>query len=93
METTSTMKSGVLTPKARDEIVHSLATLIMVYTAHPSSSDYNAVCSNLIKKHPVLRDCVGSGYVSIMILNNYTLMHLCDQIHVGFLEKETTPKV
>ena len=59
------MKSGVLTPKARDEIIHSLATLIMVHTVYPSPSDYNAVLSKLVKKHPVLRDCVGSGYVSI----------------------------
>ena len=66
VETTSTMKSGVLTAKARDEIVHSLATLIMVHKVYPSPSDYNTVLSKLIKKHPVLKDCAGSGYVSIM---------------------------
>ena len=70
--TTSTMKSGVLTAKARDRIVHSLATLIVVHTAYPSPSDYKTVLSKLVKKHPVLKDCW--KWICIMI-SQHTLVH------------------
>ena len=63
--TNEAMKSGALTPKARDEIVHSLATLIMVHTVRPTSTDYNLVCSRLVKTHPILKDRLDSGYVSL----------------------------
>ena len=62
--TNEALKSGVLTPKARDEIVHSLATLMMVHTIRPTPDDYNTVCLRLIKTHSILKDKVDSGYVS-----------------------------
>ena len=71
LATTSTMNSDVLTAKARDDIVLSLATL-MVHTAYPSQSDFKTVLSKLVKKHPVLKDCVGSGYVSYLNIHMYT---------------------
>lgn len=63
METMSSIKSGVPTRKARDEVINSLATLIMVHTLRPSPDDYSAVCKKLIQKHPILKDNIGSGYV------------------------------
>lgn len=62
--TNEAMKSGVLTPRARDEIVNSMATLMMVHTIRPTPNDYNTVCLRLIKAHPILRDGADSGYVS-----------------------------
>ena len=62
--TNEAMKSGVLTPKVRDEIVQSMSTLIMVHTIRPTSNDYNTVCLRLIKTHPILKDRIDSGYVS-----------------------------
>jgi len=64
LETTETLRLGVPTKKARDEIVNSLSTLIMVYTMNPTSKDLNAVCQKLINKHPVLTDHVRGSYVS-----------------------------
>lgn len=64
VETMSSIKSGVPTRKARDEVINSLATLIMVHTMRPTSNDYNTVCKRLIEKHTALKDNIGSGYVS-----------------------------
>ena len=61
--TSAALKSGVPTRKARDEIVNSLSTLILVHTIRPTSDDYNIICKKLVEKHPILKDHVGSGYV------------------------------
>ncbi len=63
-ETAACVKSGVLTKKARDEIVNSLATLMLVHTSRPSPDDLTTVCKRLVRKYPVLKDKVDSGYVS-----------------------------
>ena len=63
-ETSAALQSGVLFQKARDEIVNSLSTLILVHNIRPTSDDYNTVCNRLIKKHTVLKDHIGSGFVS-----------------------------
>ena len=66
-ETTAALDSGRITRKARDEIVNSLSTLVLVHTMHPTSDDYNVVCSRLVKKHLILKDHIGSGYVSMQL--------------------------
>ena len=38
-ETTACIKSGVLTKRSRDEIVNSLATLMLVHTSRPTPED------------------------------------------------------
>ena len=58
--TNEAIKSGALTPRARDEIIHSLATLI-------TSDDYNTVCTQLVKTYPTLKDQVDGGYVSFLV--------------------------
>ena len=77
----STMKcleDQILTGPARDEIVNSLATLIMLHTVTPSSSEYNTVCDRLVKKLPCLKDCIGSGYVSLNVSSSPSVcMHVC----------------
>ena len=49
--TMTAMKEGVLTSKARDEIMTSLSTLIMVHTMRPTPDDYTTVCRRLVEKH------------------------------------------
>ena len=64
--TNESIKSGVLTPKAQSEIVHSLATLTMVHTIRPTTNDLNTVCTRLIKMYPILKDTMDNGYVSFI---------------------------
>ena len=64
--TNESIKSGVLTPKARSEIVHSLATLIMIHTIRPTTDNLNTVCTRLIKMYLILKDTMDNGYVSFI---------------------------
>ena len=61
--TTKAIETGVLTKSARVEIVHSVATLMLMHTSRPTPHDLDTV-SRLIEKHPKLRDTVDKGYVS-----------------------------
>ena len=63
-ETNALLKTGMPTRRSRDEIVNALATLILVHTIRPTPNDYNIICKKLVDKHPVLRDHIGSGFVS-----------------------------
>ena len=59
------LKDGVLTPQARNKIINALATLIMLYTTHPSAKKLSRVAERLVSQYPCLCDSVGSGYVSV----------------------------
>ena len=63
--TTDTLKTGMLTPRARDEIVNHMSSQIMLFTMYPSTAQLNICCDRLVKFHPACRDSIGSGYVSI----------------------------
>lgn len=64
-ETTSFIKSGgIPSKKARDEIIQSLSTLMLVYTDRPTPDDYSIVCRKLVEKYPTLKDKVDSSFVS-----------------------------
>ena len=58
------VEEGVLTSKARDEIVKSLSTLMMLHTMTPSTDEYNVLCHRLVQTIPSLKDSVGTGHVS-----------------------------
>ena len=59
------VRSGIVTSRARREIIQMLRTLILQYTKYMTSEQYVAVCQKLVTKYPKLRDSVGSnGYVS-----------------------------
>ena len=68
-ETSAGLESGRITRKARDEIINSLSTLILVYTIHPMPDDYNIVCRNLVKKHPILNPFTGDFTVTVSDIN------------------------
>ena len=64
----SQLESGKsLLPAARDKIVTSLATMIMVHTERPSSKEMKKVLQKLVSNFPVIADKVpgGSPYVNI----------------------------
>lgn len=50
--------------RARDEIVKSLSTLVLVYTIRPTPEECAIIAKKLINKFPVLKDNQGNGYVS-----------------------------
>ncbi len=56
--------SGVVSSRARREIVQTLRTLMLQHTKYPTSDQYNAVCILLVEKFEKLKDSLGSGYVS-----------------------------
>ena len=61
------LKNGTpLSPAARNEIVDSLATIIMLHTTHPSSQQLEKVAVKMIKVHPSTADQLpgGTPYVS-----------------------------
>ena len=68
VDTMTVLKEGVLTSKARDEIITSLSTLIMVHTMRPTPDDYTTVCRRLVEKHPRLKDRTSPHYVCTVLL-------------------------
>ena len=61
----TSIDTGVVSARARREIVQTLRTLVLQYTRYLSSEQYNAVCSSLVQQFPTLKDSIGSGYVSL----------------------------
>ena len=71
------IETGILTKKARVEIVDSLATFMLVYTSRPTPHDFTTISRRLIEKYPILRDKVDNGYVRAFwnqpVHDDYTL--------------------
>ena len=63
--TNKAIQTGVLTKSARVEIVHSVATLMLMHTSRPTPHDLDTISRRLVEKHPKLRDTVDKGYVSV----------------------------
>lgn len=60
------VSTGVVTGKARREVVQVLRTYITAHTIVPTSEQYVAVCQKLITKFPKLQDSEGtSHFVSV----------------------------
>lgn len=62
------LASGVPTRKARDEVVNSMTTAILVYTIRPTPNDLYELSKRLTERHPVLTDHIGNGYVRVVCL-------------------------
>lgn len=62
-------EKGDVTKKMRIEIVNMIAFKMLEHTERPTSEEYTVVSRMLITKHPVLKDSVGNGYVSLFTLN------------------------
>lgn len=57
--------TGIVTARARREIVQVLHTYITAHTVYPTSEQYKTVSKKLIMKFPSLKDTEGTHYVSI----------------------------
>ena len=57
-----------VTKGVRSEIVNVVAYEIWRYTQFPKSEDYNSVCLAVVNKYPILKDTIGTPFVS---KNNY----------------------
>lgn len=55
-----------ITSAVRNEITAAVATLMMVHTTYPTPAQYTHVCEMLVKKHPILADTYGCGFVSAL---------------------------
>ena len=62
--------TGLVSSRARREIIQTLRTLVLQYTHRPTADQYNGVCLKLIQKYPCFRDEIGSGFVSTSACNN-----------------------
>ena len=54
------INTGVVTAKARKEIIQVLRTHMIVRTIYPTSEQYVSVCQNLVTKYPKLKDAKGN---------------------------------
>lgn len=58
--------TGVLTARARKEIIQVLRTYVTAYTIRPTSEQYTTVCRKLVERYPSLKDTKGkTKYVSL----------------------------
>lgn len=78
------VEAGVLTNHARDEIINSLATCIMLYTTSPTAEERRLACQHLTETHSSLKDSIGSGYVCY----NKQLHVYGNVLLIGLLRKE-----
>ena len=68
------IETGVVTSKARRDMVTVLRTLMLQHTTRPDSIHYNAVCEALVTKFPNLADEEDdSGYVSTYFTVNLSV--------------------
>ena len=76
--------TGVITDRARKEIIQVLRTYITKHTVYPSPAQYSSVCQLLVTKFPKLRDQEGlSVFVSVYrLLANSCIFTFC----IGVME-------
>ena len=57
--------TGIVTGRARKEIIQVVRTYMTAHTIYPTSEQYKTVCSKLVSKYPKLKDTEGkTKYVS-----------------------------
>jgi len=59
------VETGDITRKVRIEVVNRVAFAMMEHTTRPTSEEYTVVSRMIVTKHPVLKDSIGNGYVSL----------------------------
>ena len=59
--------TGIVTGRARREIIQVLRTYMTAHTVYPTSEQYKTVCKKLITKFPSLKDEEGTHYVSTLL--------------------------
>jgi len=66
-KTEKSIQKGEITKGTRQEIIVSLGWEVWKHTQFPTSEEYNGICQSLVQKHPVLKDTIGNGYVSLIL--------------------------
>lgn len=63
-----TVTTGLITARARKEIIQVLRTYMTAYTVRPTPEEYTTVCRKLVEKYPSLKDT--KGKTKFVSLNN-----------------------
>ena len=58
------INTGIVSARARKEIVQMIRTLMLQHSKYPTSEQYSTIFEKLVTKYPKLRDTLGSGHVS-----------------------------
>ena len=70
--------TGVITARARKEIIQVLRTYITADTIRPTSEQYTTVCRKLVERYPSIKDTKGkTKYVSSYLCNVTPIIILC----------------
>ena len=82
------VSSGVVTSRAKREILQVLRTYATAYTEYPSSQQYTEVCRKLVEKYPKLKDIEGcTKFVSASFMPWIIVLLV---LFLEFLEIRTT---
>ena len=74
-KTMDSMEKGIITKSVRTEVINSVAVQMLQHTTHPTSEEYTGVCCKLVDTFAVLKDTIGSGYVSELACNFVVLVY------------------
>jgi len=66
-KTEKSIQRGEVTKGVRSEVIAALAWEVWRHTQYPTFEEYNEICQSLVRKHPILRDTIGNGYVSLFV--------------------------
>ena len=56
-----------VTAGVRTEVIDVIEYEVWRYTQCPNKDEYNWVCQALVNKYPVLKDTIGTPYVSMIV--------------------------
>ena len=79
------VKTGIVSSRARTEIIQVLRTYITAKTVRPTSEQYTTVCRKLISKFPTLKDTEGNSRIVSKGNYNYSLTVSCFRDHGNWL--------
>ena len=74
MKTKEALEANKISKGVQSEIVACLGFEVWRHTKYPTGEEYNAVCSMLVCTYPALKDTIGNGYVSTVVVNIYTML-------------------
>ena len=66
-KTMEALENKNVTAGVRTEVIGVIACEVWRYTQYPKKDEYNWVCQALVNKYPVLKDTIGTPYVSVIV--------------------------
>ena len=64
VKTAQALESGKVSLSTRTELIGAVAYSVWGYTHYPTGEQYNTICAKVVSKYPVLKDTIGTPYVS-----------------------------